>query len=101
MAGKTQIRYYINPATGQPHIWDHGIEEWEVEDILEARTFDFPGRRGSRIALGQTSAGRYLKVVYVPKLELDAILVITAYELRGKALKAFRRLKRRRSGKRK
>lgn len=94
------IRFYLDPATGEPHIYNHGVDEAEVEDILEARVFDFRGAEGSRVALGQTSAGRYLKVVYVPAAEPDGFLVITAYELRGKALRAFRRLKRRKYGKR-
>jgi hypothetical protein len=44
---------------------------------------------------GQTAAGRYLKVVVVPDPGADSAFVVTAYELRGKALKAFRRVRRR------
>jgi hypothetical protein len=53
------------------------------------------GRRDSRVRFGQTSSGRYLKVVYVPDEDRDSVFVITAYDLRGKELKAFRRRKRR------
>lgn len=49
------------------------------------------GREGSRVALGRTEAGRYLRVIYVPDPEPDSVFVITAYELTGKALAAFRR----------
>jgi hypothetical protein len=45
------------------------------------------------MALGQTAAGRYLKVIYRKKA--DEILVITAYDLRGKELIAYRRRRRR------
>jgi hypothetical protein len=46
--------------------------------------------------LGQTEAGRYLQVVYVPDEDGEGVFVITAYELQGKAKKAFRRRGRRR-----
>jgi hypothetical protein len=60
------IRFYLDPATGQPHILNHGVEESEVSDILEAPGEDRAGRDGSRVAIGQTEAGRYLRVIYVP-----------------------------------
>jgi len=28
------IRFYLDPATGQPHILEHGVDESEVEDVL-------------------------------------------------------------------
>jgi hypothetical protein len=56
---------------------------------------DFKGRKNTRIALGQTFFGRHLEVIYVPDKEGDSILVITAFDLRGKALRAYRRRKRR------
>lgn len=45
----------------------------------------------SRVALGQTEAGRYLKVVYVPDPAHGSVFVATAYDLGPKALKALRR----------
>ncbi len=45
--------------------------------------------------LGQTAAGRFLQIVYVPDEEPESVFVITAYELRGKARTAFRRRQRR------
>lgn len=37
------MRFFIDPDTGEPHIYAHGVEENEVEDVLF-----FPGedRRG-------------------------------------------------------
>ena len=55
---------------------------------------DRPGREGARIALGRTASGRYLRVIYVPDLEQDSVFVITAYDLTGKPLAAFRRRRR-------
>ena len=42
------------------------------------------------MALGRTLAGRYLRVVYVPDPDPNSVFVITAYELRGKPLIAYR-----------
>jgi uncharacterized DUF497 family protein len=53
------------------------------------------GGKKSRMALGQTAAGRYLKIIYAPRKTGKGIFVITAYELRGKELKAYRRRRRR------
>lgn len=89
------LRYYIDRETGLPHIYNHRVEEYEVEDVLLRPGEDRPGEEGSRVALGQTRAGRYLRVIYVPDPEPDSVFVITAYELRGKSLKAYRRRRRR------
>ena len=56
---------------------------------------DRAGAEGSRVALGQSNAGRYLKVVYVPDPEPESVFVITAYELGPKAKKALRRRRKR------
>lgn len=89
------FRFYIDPETGEPHLYNHGVTEAEVEEILRHSEDDFPGRRDSRIALGVTSLGRHLQVVYVPEPEIHGVFVITAYDLRGKALWAYRRRRRR------
>ena len=87
---------YIDPATGQPHIHSHDVSESEVEDVLARAMEDRLGRDDSRIAVGQTAAGRYLRVVYVPDSEPSSVFVITAYEIGSKALKALRRRRRKR-----
>ena len=85
------VRYYIDPATGLPHIYNHNVGEVEVEESLANRDEDRPGDRDSRIAVGQTDAGRILRVVYVRDPKPDSIFVVTAYDLAGKPLIAFRR----------
>ena len=40
--------------------------------------------------IGQTRAGRHICVIYVPDPEPDSVFVITAYELAGKPLMAYR-----------
>jgi hypothetical protein len=91
-----EVRYFRDPETDLPHTYDHGVSEAEVEQILRGSGEDLPAARGSRMKLGQTAGGRYLQVIYVPDEDGDDIFVITAYELQGKAKKAFRRRQRRR-----
>lgn len=86
-----QVRFYFDPTTGLPHIYGHGVSEEEVEDVLSRPGEDRPGRDDSRIAIGQTRAGRYLRVIYVPDPIPGSVFVITAYELNGKPLAAYRR----------
>lgn len=88
------LRFYQDPSSGQPHIRRHGVDESEVEQVLETPGEDRPGREGSRVAIGQTESGRYLRVIYVPDPEPDSVFVITAYELKGKPLSAYRRRRR-------
>jgi len=89
------VRYYIDPETRLPHIYGHEVEEKEVEEVLSSPGEDRPGREGSRVAIGKTSGGRYLRVIYVPDPEPNSAFVITAYELQGKPLVAYRRRRRR------
>jgi uncharacterized DUF497 family protein len=91
-----KIRFYIDNDTGFPHIYKHDVRKDEVEDVLQKPGEDRRGKEDSRIAIGQTRNGRYLRVIYVPDPELDSVFVITAYELIGKPLKAYRRRARRR-----
>ena len=82
-----EIRSCIDPETGHPHIENHDLTEDEVEDVMRRPGEDRPGANGSRIALDQTRAGRYLRVVYVPEPKPDSVFVITAYEPTDKPLK--------------
>ena len=86
-----KVRYYDDPRSGRPHIYGHNVAEHEVEAVLDRPMEDRRGERGARIALGQTDAGRYLRVVYVPDPMPNSVFVITAYELGQKAKRALRR----------
>ena len=90
------IRFYTDDESGLPHIYSHNVREDEVEEVLQKPGEDRPGKENSRIAIGQTRGGRYLRVIYVPDPEPDSVFVITAYELAGKPLKAYRRRSRKR-----
>jgi len=60
------IRFYVDPETRMPHIYRHGVDEDEVEDVLRKPGEDRPGREGARVAIGRTRSGRYVRVIYVP-----------------------------------
>jgi len=53
-----KIRFYIDPETGLPRIYRHQVFEDEIEDVLIRPGEDRPGHEGSRVATGQTKAGR-------------------------------------------
>ncbi len=91
-----RLRFYIDPETDQPHIYRHDVLEDEVEEVLARPGEDRRGRDGSRVALGRTSGGRFLRVVYVPDNTPGSAFVVTAFELTGKPLAAYRRRSRRR-----
>jgi hypothetical protein len=90
-----EIRFYVDAETGEPHFHRHNVSEEEVEDVLRRPGEDRPGDDGARIAIGQTETGRHLKVVYVPDPVPQSVFVITAYDLVGKPLAAYRRRRRR------
>jgi len=90
-----RLRFYRDPDTGLPHLRRHGVTEDEAEDVLLSPGEDRPGRDGARVAIGQTHVGRHLRVIYVADAEPDSVFVITAYELTGKPLLAYRRRRRR------
>ncbi len=90
------LRLYLDPETGEPHIYQHGVTEEEVAEVLRKPGEDRPGREGSRVAIGKTAGGRYLRVIYVPDPEPESAFVITAYDLKGKPLAAYKRRRRRR-----
>jgi hypothetical protein len=90
-----ELRFYEDPDTGQAHIHRHGVTEQEVEEVLRGRGEDLRAGGNSRRKIGQTVAGRYLQVFYVPDPDPDSAFVITAYEPQGRARKAFRRRQRR------
>ncbi len=75
------VRYFIDPETGSPHIYRHGVTEEDVEDVLRRPIEDRPGREGARVAVGRTETGRYLRIIY---------------PLGWRALRALRRRRRRR-----
>ena len=65
-----------------------------MQDVLRWPGEDRAGVDGSRIGIDQTRAGRHLRVIVVPGPVPDSVFVITAYELTGKPLVAYRRRRR-------
>lgn len=91
-----EVRFVIDLESGLPHIDRHGVSTREVLEVLHRREAEVPSRQGTRLTEGQIEAGRILRVIYKINPLDDSILVITAYDLQGKALKAFRKRRRRR-----
>lgn len=89
------IRWYIDPETGEPHVLRHPVSLNEVEQAVAGVIEDRPGEQGARVLIGMTSGGRYLRVIYIRDDEPGSIFVITAYPLGSKALWALRRRLRR------
>ncbi len=84
-----KIRFYIDPETGRPHVESHGVTTGECVQVLESPLQDFAGREDSRVALGHTRGGGYLKVIY-SREDDGSLFVITAYPLVGKPLAALK-----------
>lgn len=93
-----KLRFFIDPATDLPHIYNHAVDEDEVRDILSDPADVQRSRGQSKMAFGQTSDGRYLCVVYVRDPQPHSYFVITAYDLHGKDLSAYRRRRRKKRG---
>lgn len=74
-------RFYIDAGTGEPHVDKHGVTEGEVIEVLEHCLESRRGRDGTIVRIGRTSAGRYLRVVFVPE-SVSGGFVITAMDLR-------------------
>jgi hypothetical protein len=53
-----ELRFYHNSDTDLPHIYNHGVTEQEVRDVLSYPLEDAKSEGDSRIAIGQTRAGR-------------------------------------------
>jgi hypothetical protein len=86
-----ELRFWLDPENGMPHILGHGVTEDEVRQVFRRAGEEFAGRDQSRIRLGRTQAGRYLQVVYVPDTVGDGAFVVTAFDMTPKAKRAFRK----------
>jgi hypothetical protein len=72
------LRFWNDPETGLPHIYAHGVTEEEVQQVLDRPGLDYPEGRSARVHMGQTAAGRQLKVVYVLDEGGKSAFVVTA-----------------------
>lgn len=86
-----RIEFYHEDGDDDPHFARHQVTEAEVEDVLAHPLEDIPGRQGARIAYGQTSNGRWLRVIYREKGDPPFIQVLTAFDPGRKVVRALRR----------
>lgn len=91
------IRHHCDSDTEQPNIYRHVVNEQEVVEVQDRPGEDRSGQERSRVAIERTSSRGYVRVIYVSDEPSNEVFVSAAYELRGKALKACRRRRRRRS----
>jgi len=68
------------------------VSEREVVELFSNAPLKLRVSGDAYMASGQTDGGRYLKTIY--REETYGIFVITAYDLRGKALAAYKRRRR-------
>jgi Domain of unknown function (DUF4258) len=72
------LRFFLDPVTGEPHIYRHGVSEEEVEEVLGNPGEERSGRGSSRVVIGATEAGRVLRVIYAADPQPGSGFVITA-----------------------
>lgn len=89
-----EIRFVLDRDSGQPHCAQHHVSPDEALEVLFHGRDRSSGHDGTWAVIGQTSRGRYLRVLY--REVKDAVLIITAYDASEKAKKAYRRRQRRR-----
>ncbi len=70
------IRFNTDRETGLPHIYKHGVNVDEVEDVLLYPGEDRTGSDNSRVAIGQTRAGRYLRIIYLRDPQPNSVLCL-------------------------
>lgn len=92
-----RLRFYIDPETGEPHIHNHHVEEWEVWDICDEPLESRPGGDGTTVLLGQTRNGRFIRVICRRDEHRDSTLIITAYEPGPQAIRGLRRRRKKKS----
>jgi len=49
-----KLRFWKDPETGLPHIYEHGVTEEEVRQILSRPRLHLRGEGNSRSIMGQT-----------------------------------------------
>ncbi len=86
-----ELRFKRDKEAGEPHIYGHGVSEAEVSQAIANRSESHIGRRGARIAIGRTDAGRTLRVIYVPDPGGASGYVVTAYDLPPKSAWSYRK----------
>ena len=91
-----KIRFSRDPETELSRC-QSGVKKDEVVEVLSHSGEDRSGAEGARVAIGRAKSGRYLRIIYIAEPEREGVFVITAYELRGKPLLAYkgRRFRRR------
>jgi len=79
------------PSRRQTHIARHQVAPHEVEEVLYGRPrYLAPGRSGTRLVFGTTTAGRHLLVVIADAPD-GGVGIVTARAMTDTEKRAFRR----------
>ena len=75
------------------HIAEHGVTVSEAQYVANGARQPYPKiiGKGKWLVIGQTSAGRYLQVIYIDDDDADTVFVIHARELTGAEKRRYRR----------
>jgi hypothetical protein len=74
-----------------PAAWQFADRVPSARIVVETARYADDAARTPSLSTLRRSAGRYLRIIYVPDPEPDSVFVITAHELQGKPLAAYRR----------
>lgn len=91
------VRFYYDGAD-QLHCSKHSVTEAECLEVFDDTLEDRAGKKGSRVAIGKTNGGRYLRVIYVAE-ENSGKFVVTAIELTPREKQALRKRLRKKGSK--
>jgi len=73
------MRFYLDPDSGLPHIYQHGVREDEVEQILRGKGEDVAAKDGARRNSDKRTRDATCKSIYTFDDLGLSIFVITAY----------------------
>ena len=79
-----------SPAVADKLASKHGVERYEVEEMLLGEPHVLRGPVGLYYALGRTDAGRYLVVVF-RKLSPESARIVTARDMDASERRTYRR----------
>ena len=75
------------------HIAEHGVEPYEVQEVINSRTFQAQRRGDVYQVFGQTEDGRYLFAVLSPRSE-QRFYIVTARDMTEREKQSYRQRRR-------
>jgi len=86
------LDFYIDPETGEPHIYQHGVNEKEVAEVLSGDGLRWHAGNEKWCVVGKTGTGRILQIIFIQvEQPSETTFVITAYPPKKDLATAYRR----------